>query len=76
MKSELIPKKVKIQNVFKETDKIFTLTLDVKGKFSPGQFVQISLLGVGECPISVASYSKGHLKLTIRKIGRVTKYAG
>lgn len=72
MKSKLIPKKVKVVNYFRETPNIFTLTLDIPGKFLPGQFIQVSVLGVGECPISVSSYAKNHLKLSIRKVGSVT----
>lgn len=76
MKSQLIPKKVKIKDFFRETPNIITITLNIKGKFMPGQFIQISLLGIGECPISIASYSKGHLKLTIRETGSVTNALG
>lgn len=42
---------------------------------SPGQFVQVSLLGIGEAPISVSSSpsrSNGSFELCIRKAGRVT----
>ncbi len=76
MKSELIPRRYRIQNYFRETKDIVTLTLGMKGRFLPGQFVQIGILGIGECPISVASYSKNHLKLSIREVGKVTKALG
>jgi sulfhydrogenase subunit gamma (sulfur reductase) len=41
---------------------------------SPGQFVELSILGVGEAPISVCSSptKKGSFELTIRKAGAVT----
>ena len=39
----------------------------------PGQFVQLWVPGVGECPISVCSGHVGTtLELTVRKVGRVT----
>ncbi len=40
----------------------------------PGQFVEISLFGVGECPISVTSSptERGYFDLCIRKTGKVT----
>lgn len=40
----------------------------------PGQFVQISVLGTGECPISISSSPtrRGTVDLCIRRIGRVT----
>ncbi len=41
---------------------------------SPGQFVELSILGVGEAPISVCSSptKKGSFELTIRKVGTLT----
>jgi len=43
-------------------------------KHRPGQFVQLSVMGTGECPISIASSPTRHgmLDLCIRKAGRVT----
>jgi len=41
----------------------------------PGQFVQVSLLGVGEAPISISSSpsrSNGGLELCVRRVGDVT----
>ncbi len=37
-----------------------------------GQFLEVSLPGVGEAPISISDYGPGWLDLTIRKVGRVT----
>lgn len=41
----------------------------------PGQFVEVSVLGIGECPISVSSSptKKGSFELVIREAGTVTK---
>ncbi len=39
----------------------------------PGQFVEVSVMGIGECPISVCSYAKGHVELLVRAVGNVTK---
>ncbi len=39
----------------------------------PGQFVEVSVMGIGECPISVCSYSKSHVELLVRGVGNVTK---
>ena len=43
-------------------------------KFVPGQFVILSIVGIGECPISISSSPTDGpwVELTIRKIGRVT----
>jgi sulfhydrogenase subunit gamma (sulfur reductase) len=40
----------------------------------PGQFVQISIPGIGEAPISISSSPdlKGSFELVVRKVGRVT----
>lgn len=43
---------------------------------SPGQFVQISLLGIGECPISICSSPTrpDTFELCIRRVGEVTEH--
>jgi len=58
------------------TEKLFRLRL-LNGEglgHEPGQFVEISLLGVGEAPISVASSATrdGYFELVIRRVGSVT----
>ena len=42
--------------------------------FEPGQFVQVSLVGVGEAPISLCSapVSDGRFQLCVRVVGRFT----
>jgi len=43
--------------------------------YSPGQFVELSVIGTGEAPISISSSPTrpGVLELCVRKIGRVTE---
>ena len=43
--------------------------------YRPGQFVQVSVIGAGEAPISISSSpTRGpHLELTVRKAGKVTQ---
>ena len=45
-------------------------------RFGPGQFVQVSILGHGEVPISIASSARrmGFFELCIRNAGRVTSH--
>jgi len=43
-----------------------------KSLTAPGQFVQISVPGIGEAPISICSSSDKHLQLNIREVGNVT----
>jgi anaerobic sulfite reductase subunit B len=71
-KNEYIPFPVKIIKKKVESADTFSLTLDWKVKHDPGQFVQISIPGFGEAPISISSYSKNHIELSIRKVGNVT----
>jgi sulfite reductase subunit B len=42
--------------------------------YQPGQFVEVSLMGIGECPISICSSPTqgGFFELTVRKAGCVT----
>ncbi|RKY49623.1 MAG: oxidoreductase, partial [Candidatus Neomarinimicrobiota bacterium] len=60
-----------------DLEKFFRIRLP-EGKelgHTPGQFVQVSLFGVGEAPISVCSSptQKGYFELTIRKVGMLTE---
>lgn len=58
------------------TEKYFKIKLN-SGKelgHKPGQFVEVSLFGIGEAPISVSSSptQKGYFELVVRKVGGVT----
>jgi sulfhydrogenase subunit gamma (sulfur reductase) len=59
-----------------EMEKMFQLKLDDGSELGhmPGQFVELSLLGIGECPISISSSptQKGYFELCVRNVGRVT----
>jgi len=68
-----LPEPVKVLENRRETSENFRLILDIPFKSDPGQFVQISLLGIGEAPISIASWNRDHLMLHIREVGTVTR---
>src|SRR3989344_4813350 len=68
-----VPKEYKVLDFFMETSDIFTLTVNMKLNHQPGQFVQVSMPGFGEAPISICSDSKDFIKLNIREVGNVTK---
>ena len=60
-----------------ETEKLFTLQLPGGRNLGnePGQFVETSLMGIGEAPISVTSSpsrSNGTFELCIRRVGDLT----
>lgn len=72
------PVKAKIvkTNKYTEFEKLFRIELDGKKDLEhvPGQFVQVSLFGMGEAPISVCSSptEKGYFELTVRRVGGLT----
>ena len=72
MMKQLIPEFAKVLKRKDETSDTFSIVLETKIKHDPGQFVELGIPGIGEAPISIASYSKGSLTLTIRKVGNVT----
>ncbi|PIQ88496.1 MAG: oxidoreductase [Candidatus Omnitrophica bacterium CG11_big_fil_rev_8_21_14_0_20_42_13] len=57
-------------------EKLFRLKLpeDVEFKYTPGQFAEISIFGVGEAPISICSSptDKGYFEITVRNAGSLT----
>ena len=60
-----------------ELEKLFTLELPQGHSLGnePGQFVEVSLFGIGEAPISVSSSpsrSNGTFELCVRRVGDVT----
>ncbi len=59
-----------------ELEKLFELVLDDGSELGhiPGQFVELSIFGIGECPISISSSptQKGYFELGVRNVGRVT----
>ncbi len=71
-KNDYLPKPVKILKKKVESADTFGLTLGWKIKHDPGQFIQVSIPGIGEAPISISSYSKDHVEINIRKVGNVT----
>jgi len=68
-----LPQRYQVLGFTRESPDTFTLTVNMRSKPAPGQFVQVSVPGVGEAPISICSDSRSHIKLNIREIGNVTK---
>ena len=74
-----VPSPAKIVKVETMTalEKLYTVELPHGQSLGhkPGQFVQVSLLGIGEAPISISSSpsrSNGTFELCVRKVGDVT----
>lgn len=77
----LFPNPAKIVKIERMTDieklvQVKFLDTDFANKFiyKPGQFVEVSVMGVGEAPISIctAGKSESTLELCLRRVGRVT----
>ena len=79
-----LPMKARIEEIIQET---FSEDLDIKTyriklednkvmDFLPGQFVEFSIPGVGECPFGFASnpLQKEYFDITIKRTGKVTDY--
>ncbi|GHS95718.1 oxidoreductase [Synergistales bacterium] len=77
-----VPLKARIQKIIQETS---SPDLDVKTyrlsfedgrslEFMPGQFVEFSVPGIGECPFGFASspLTKDYFEITIKRTGKVT----
>ncbi len=65
----------KITKIIDETQTIKTFIVEPKPlDFEAGQFVELTVFGVGEAPFtpSSSSYDKKKMELTIMKVGRVT----
>ncbi|SFH09021.1 anaerobic sulfite reductase subunit B [Desulfotomaculum arcticum] len=67
-----LSQKAKIISIKPQTDIDYTFILESGIKPSSGQFVEVSLPKVGECPISVSDFGDGWFEMTIRRVGKVT----
>ena len=79
-RNEYLPRPAIIRDIRRETFDVKTFSLEPLGPGEPfayrqGQFAELSVLGVGEVPISITSSPSrgGHLEFTIRAAGRVTR---
>lgn len=72
-----IPARITEIRQMTELESLFTIALphDMMLRHGPGQFVQVSLMGVGEAPISISSSpsrSSSLFELCVRKVGDLT----
>ncbi len=73
-----VPARITAVQSLTPQEKLFTIELphDLTLNHEPGQFVQVTVFGVGEAPISISSSpsrSNGTFELCIRKVGDLTK---
>jgi len=64
------PYKIDKIETFTEEVKLFRVKSDLNPK--PGQFLEVSIPGIGECPLASCSYSSKYIDLLIKKAGNVT----
>ncbi|OGM03289.1 hypothetical protein A3K72_03190 [Candidatus Woesearchaeota archaeon RBG_13_36_6] len=70
--NQYIPKFYKIIKKKQHTNDTYLLRVKVSIPYEPGQFFQVSVLNIGEAPISVCSYQKDYIDLNVRDVGSVT----
>lgn len=81
IENPFIPKLAKIEEIKQETNTVKTFKIRFLDgrfqnsfKFMPGQFIQVSVVGVGEAPISLcsSSFNKKFIEISVRNVGNVT----
>ena len=72
MTNPVMPKAHRILHINRETEMEYTFRIEADFVPEHGQFFQLSVPRVGECPISVSSFGEGWLEFTIRAVGKVT----
>ncbi|WP_407314005.1 anaerobic sulfite reductase subunit AsrB [Desulfosporosinus sp. SB140] len=73
VKNNYAPFRAKILEKYQQTELDWTYRLECPIKPIFGQFMEVSLPGVGECPISISDFGDGYLEMTIRRVGKVTE---
>lgn len=66
------PKKNKIISVKKITSDVNLFRVKSSMNPLPGKFFEVSILGVGECPLASCSYNSKYLDLLVKNAGGVT----
>ncbi|MEM5788025.1 MAG: FAD/NAD(P)-binding protein [Syntrophobacteraceae bacterium] len=85
MNNPYLPYPVRIDSIITETEdrnlKTFKLIFQNPGAeekfaYTPGQFAMLSVAGLGEIPIGIATSptEKGFIKFTVNKVGKVTSH--
>lgn len=67
-----IPKKHKITLIKEINKEVKLFRVESKMNPLPGKFFEVSILGIGECPLASCSYNEKYLDLLVRNAGGVT----
>jgi len=75
MQNPYIPYKARIKSVKQETQDVRTFKIEpCNFDYMPGQFLELSIPGIGEAPISITSTpTRGELEISVKLMGSVTK---
>lgn len=65
---------VKVAKVTKQTEDEYLIRINCAIEHDPGQFMQVSILGVGEAPISICSSSSDYFEMSVRNVGNVSSH--
>jgi sulfite reductase subunit B len=63
---------MKVARTFQEAPGIKTIRIKGKMKHNPGQFIQVSVLNIGEASFGVSSCSDAYFDFTVKNVGNVT----
>ncbi|MBS3088457.1 FAD/NAD(P)-binding protein [Candidatus Pacearchaeota archaeon] len=66
------PSEAKIISVKKYAEDVKLFKVKTKINPLPGQFFQLSILGIGECPLASCSYNKKYADVLVKNSGSVT----
>lgn len=66
------PKAHRLVSILPQTETEWTFRVEHHGPVNHGQFMQLSLPRVGECPISISGFTDDTVDFTIRRVGHVT----
>ena len=73
MENPYLPYKAKIKSIVEETHDVKTFQIEpCNFEYMPGQFLELSILGIGECPISITSSPTRDLEISVKLMGTVT----
>ncbi|MBD3253140.1 anaerobic sulfite reductase subunit AsrB, partial [Candidatus Pacearchaeota archaeon] len=67
-----LPKKYKITGIKKYTPDVKLLKVKCNLNPKPGQFLEVSIPGIGECPLASCSYNNKEIHLLTRNAGNAT----
>ncbi|PAB58703.1 anaerobic sulfite reductase subunit AsrB [Anaeromicrobium sediminis] len=72
MNNPYLPRPIKIIDRWEESGIDHTFRVENDMNLIGGQFLQLSIPGVGEAPISISDFTDKYLDMTIRKVGKLT----